>query len=121
MLAKSGINEKELLMGRPYGGVQFYYKKTLGYNSIFVEAENARICSILYKYDKTVILVTCVYMPSDINSNIYEYNEILGDIHMLQSLYTPHYMIGIPRDIGQQHTYSYFSRFIYIINWTIVI
>ena len=32
-------------------------------------------------------------MPNDINSNIYEYNEVLSAIHMLQSLYTPHYII----------------------------
>ena len=51
-------------------GVQFLFKKTLGYNNIFVDAENARICSVLSKYDTTVILFTCVYMPNDINSNI---------------------------------------------------
>ena len=32
-------------------------------------------------------------MPNDIYSNIYEYNEVLSAIQMLQSLYTPHYII----------------------------
>ena len=70
MFAKSGINEQELLMGRPYGGYANFILKTLGYNSIFVEAEHDRICSILSKYDKTVILFICVCMPNYINSNI---------------------------------------------------
>ena len=60
---------------------------------MFVDAENARICSVLSKYDRTVIIFICVYMPNDINCNIYEYNEVLSAIHMLQSLYTPHYII----------------------------
>ena len=42
---------------------------------------------------QTVIIFICVYMPNDININIYEYNEVLSAIHMLQSLYTPHYII----------------------------
>ena len=32
-------------------------------------------------------------MPNDININTYEYNEVLSAIHMLQSLYTPDYII----------------------------
>ena len=32
-------------------------------------------------------------MPNDINSNIYEYSEVLSSIHMLQSLYNPNFII----------------------------
>ena len=61
VFSMSGIKEQELLMGRPYRGCAIFINKTLGYNSIFVET----------KYDTTIIFI-CVYMPNDINSNIYE-------------------------------------------------
>ena len=35
----------------------------------------------------------CVCMLNDINSNIYDYNEVLSSIHMLQSLYNPNFII----------------------------
>ena len=31
-------------------------------------------------------------MTNDINSKIYEYNEVLSSIHMLQSLYNPNFI-----------------------------
>ena len=85
MFFMSGIKEQELLMGRLYGGCAIFINKTLGYNSIFVETETTRVCP-------TIIFI-CVYMPNDINSNIYEYNEVLSSMHMLQSLYNPNFII----------------------------
>ena len=80
-------------MSKNYSWVSLMEGVLFLYNSIFVEAENARICSVLSKYNTTVILFSCVYMPNNINSNIYGYNEVLSAIHMLQSSYTLHYII----------------------------
>ena len=93
VFSMSGIMEQELLMGRLYGGCAIFIDKTFGYNSIFIETENTRVCSVLSKYDTTTIIFICVYMPNDINSNIYKYNEVLSSIHMLQSLYNPNCII----------------------------
>ena len=93
VFSMSGIKEQELLMGCPYGGCAIFINKTLGYISIFIESENTRVCSVLSKYDTTTIIFICVYMPNDINSNIYEYNEVLSSIHMHQSLYNPNFII----------------------------
>ena len=94
VFSMSGIKEQELLMGRPYGGCAIFINKRFGYNSIFIETENTRVCSVLSKYDTTTIIFNCVYMPNDINSNIlYEYNEVLSSTHMFQSLYNPNFII----------------------------
>ena len=63
VFSMSRIEEQELLMNHP---------TPLGYNSIFVETENTRVCSVLSEYDTTTINCICVYMSKDINSNIYE-------------------------------------------------
>ena len=70
-----------------------FINKTLGNNSLFIETGNTRVCSVLSKYDTTTIIFICVYMPNDINSNIYEYNEVRSSIYMLQSLYNPNFII----------------------------
>ena len=114
----SGIKEQKLLMGRQYGGCAILINKTLGYNSIFVETENTRVCSVLSKYDTPTIIFICVYIPNDINSYIYEYNEVLSSIHILQSLYTPNLIIyvqetGIQIKLGKPH-FSQSHLFVFV-------
>ena len=62
VFSMSGIKEQELQMGRPYGGCAIFIIKTLGYNSIFIETENTRVCSVLSKYYTiTIIFILCIY------------------------------------------------------------
>ena len=91
VFSMSGIKEQELLMGRRMEVVPFFINKTLGYNSIFIETENTRVCSVLLKYDTTtIIFYLCIYAKR-INSN--EYNYVLSSFHMLQCLYNPNFII----------------------------
>ena len=56
-------------------GVQYLSQKIFEYNIIFVEAENARVCPVLSKYDTTTII--CIYMTNDINCDMYyEYKKV---------------------------------------------
>ena len=87
MFSMSEIKEQELLMGRPYGGCSIFINKTLGYNSIFVETENTRVCSVLSKFDTTTMIFICVYMPNDINSNIYIHIYIYIYIYIYIDIY----------------------------------
>ena len=48
MFAMTGINEHDLLMGRPHGGCAILKKTTFGFNSKFVESQNSRVCSVLH-------------------------------------------------------------------------
>ena len=80
-------NEQELMMGRA-----IFINKTYGYNSIFVEQKILVFVLFFLNMIKQLFLVF-VYTCHEINSNTYDYKEVLSAIYMLQLLYTPHYII----------------------------
>ena len=47
----SGINDNELLVGRPYGGVSFLFKKSMSPHVTWVEMSSKRVCCIRLNTD----------------------------------------------------------------------
>ena len=78
----SGINDAELLVGRPYGGVSFLFKKSMSPHVTWVEMSSKRVCSIRLNTDIGYVYLFNVYMPCDTSNNehLFEYNMILSDI-----------------------------------------
>ena len=61
---KSSVDPEEALVGRPYGGIGFIYKKNEGLMYKFVEIDNDRICWLKIIKDNRVLLnIFGVYMP----------------------------------------------------------
>ena len=78
----SGITDNELLVGRPYGGVSFLYKKSMSQHIEWVEMSSKRVCCLRLTTNIGVIFLFNVYMPCDTANHVhlFEYNTILSDI-----------------------------------------
>lgn len=64
----SGMNELELLEGRPYGGCAILWKKTLICKITPVELESKRLCAVHVSDDSGLdLLMRNVYLPCDTN------------------------------------------------------
>ena len=61
----SGITDNELLVGRPYGGVSFLYKKSMSPHIKWVEMSSKRVCCLRLTTNIGVIFLFNVYMPCD--------------------------------------------------------
>ena len=78
----SGITDNELLVGRPYGGVSFLYKKSMSPHIEWVEMSSKRVCCLRLTTNIGVVFLFNVYMPCDTANHVhlFEYNTILSDI-----------------------------------------
>ena len=78
----SGITYNELLVGRPYGGVSFLYKKSMSPHIEWVEMSSKRVCCLRLTTNIGVVFLFNVYMPCDTANHVhlFEYNTILSDI-----------------------------------------
>ena len=78
----SGITDNELLVGRPYGGVSFLYKKSMSPHIEWVEMSSKRVCCLRLTTNIDVVFLFNVYMPCDTANHVhlFEYNTILSDI-----------------------------------------
>ena len=75
--------EKELLVGRPYGGVAILFRKCLLPYISQVEYKDPRIIAIKLCSDTCNTLVACVYLPYDVSDNFELYVDYLGRLQML--------------------------------------
>ncbi len=66
----SAINDTDVLVGRPYGGVACLWRKSLKCKVTPIETNSNRLCAIKCEFDDTAILIISVYMPCD--SKIYD-------------------------------------------------
>ena len=75
-------NENVLLIGRPYGGCSFLYKKSLGPSIICIDVGRDRVCCIKLNTKFGMLYIFNVYMSCDTTSNdhIEEYNYVLSCI-----------------------------------------
>ena len=78
----SGITDNELLVGRPYGGVSFLYKKSMSPHIEWVEMSSKRVCCLRLTTNIGVVFLFNAYMPCDTANHVhlFEYNTILSDI-----------------------------------------
>ena len=63
------MNENGLLLGRPYGGCSFLYKKYLGPSIICTDVGSDRVCCIKLNTKFDMLYIFNVYMPCDTTSN----------------------------------------------------
>ena len=94
--ATSGMNESELLMGRPYGGCAILWKKSL--NCIFapVESGNKRIVAGVLSVQNVRILLCNAYMPCDGNYNdplSQTFDNVLSDIKAVIEVNTADFVV----------------------------
>ena len=93
VFAKSGINNDELLLGRPYGGVAILIKKTIKCTVDIIDCDSNRVCAILCCFNDYNVLFVNVYMPCDRSNNVDDYNYILALISALQARVNANYII----------------------------
>lgn len=77
---KSSMDVTKILRGRPYGGIALLWRKTLFTSVSIVECRSDRIAAIKIHLPERVLLVFCVYMPTDSNTNLVEFCECMGEI-----------------------------------------
>ena len=61
----SGMNEHEIVQGRPYGGVAFLWKECINCKIRPVKCNSNRLCAILVEQVDLSMLIFNVYMPTD--------------------------------------------------------
>lgn len=78
---KSAVNvSRELLRGRPYGGVALLWRKN-AFNSITViDCVSARIGAVRFEIENRSFIVFSVYMPTQCIDNLPEFTECLSEI-----------------------------------------
>ncbi len=71
--------EKELLCGRPSGGVAILYKKSLSsaISRVKPEREHKRLCGVIMKCGDYDLLIMNVYMPNDTYSHTHVKDEFM--------------------------------------------
>ena len=88
----SGVNERKLLMGRPYGGCALVYSKSLSCSIKPVDTQSCRLSACLIEIsDDARFLVFNVYMPCDIRSdvdNIDTFKDVLQEIDIICTTYS---------------------------------
>jgi len=65
-VAKSAVNiERNILIGRPYGGTAILYRKDIANSITAVDSSDPRVCAVKIITNCGPVLFVCVYMPAD--------------------------------------------------------
>ena len=86
-MGKSGIDNSQILLGRPHGGVSIIYKKSLTGSIKHVFNPCKRLCAIEY-IAKTELkyLIVCAYFPCDkgfTNTRNADHEDVIDNINVL--------------------------------------
>lgn len=79
----SGMNEEQLLTGRPHGGCALLWKRNLNCSFTPINVNSKRIFAGIFDLNSIEVLVCCVYMPCDgvsVGVDGQSYDEVLADI-----------------------------------------
>ena len=89
VLGISGIDESEVLLGRPYGGCAIIYNNRLKCSILPVALDSRRCMACVVTINGVKLLFINVYMPCDVNVNAFEvaYNDVLHDIESCINYY----------------------------------
>ena len=86
---------KELLRGRPFGGMAFLFKKSLVSSVTRVEANDERLLCIDVSINSQIFRIINCYLPYDNGVNFEEYIDYLGKIHCLMDTHPNNSVISI--------------------------
>ena len=96
----SGVNENELLRGRPYGGVSILWCNHLNPFVKRVQCASKRLCAISIEFPDCSLLLVSIYMPCDtysVSRVSDEFLEVLLDLDSLKAR-MPNYHIVVGGD-----------------------
>ena len=92
----SGMDEHELILGRPYGGVAIIWRKTLKCAITPIPLASRRLCAAMISVNGLNIMLFNVYMPCDTQhdqGNLDMFNEVLEMISQTCTEYDGHQVI----------------------------
>lgn len=82
----SGMDDKELLAGRPYGGCAILWNRSLTHKVTPVDCPASnRMCAVIVQISDLSILLCNVYMPVDSTGATEEYKDILCQVAAISS------------------------------------
>ena len=84
-IGKSGVDSsREILVGRPSGGVSIMYHKSIARHVKTVASDNRRVCGVLVTLvNNCTMLILCVYFPCDsysMSSPSDDFVELINDV-----------------------------------------
>ena len=76
-----GMDESEMLKGRPYGGVTILNRNKIKF-VLTLSCNFKRICGIQCLFNNTELFIYNIYMPCDYQSldNYLDFNQVLSDL-----------------------------------------
>ena len=83
LIAVSGMNQNEVLVGRPYGGCAILYDDRMSCKSVVIACVSKRLCACILQWPNSVrILFINVYMPFDSGNaqSLHEFKDILQEV-----------------------------------------
>ena len=92
----SGVDENEILLGRPYGGLGFLWKNTLSPYVYRVPTKCNRLCAISIKCGERSILIINTYMPVDNmckSQAAEQFVQVCDELEILINTYMDHSII----------------------------
>ncbi len=86
----SGMPDHNVLLGRPYGGCAILWQNCINHNVTKLPMDNNRACAIRVTSNDRNIIIVCVYLPTDTQTNVFDQigiEMILADIRTLRLTY----------------------------------
>ncbi|CAH0729086.1 unnamed protein product, partial [Brenthis ino] len=83
-IGKSSVDNGELLVGRPYGGVAILWRKGIFDSVSAINCNSDRLLAIKATIGGRSILVFCVYMPVKARENLPIFTDILSKISSIE-------------------------------------
>ena len=83
VVAVSGVDDDELLLGRPYGGCAILYKDSLAGKVHPVQSASRRLVSVIVTLESCRFLLVNVYMPCDTSNVDQVYDDVLDEINLI--------------------------------------
>ena len=84
LIAVSGMNQNEVLVGRPYGGCAILYDDRMNCKSVVITCVSKRLCACILQWPNSVrILLINVYMPFDSGNaqSLHEFKDVLQEVY----------------------------------------
>ena len=86
----SGMQNYELVTGRPYGGLAFLWKNSISLHVKRIPSKCKRICAVSLECNAARILLINVYMPVDNFSRTVVSEELIQVCNEMESLISTH-------------------------------
>ena len=94
-ISVSGFDDKEVLLGRPYGGFSIFWRKSIKAVFSRVDLDSNRILALRMEYAGTSIVFINVYLPYERDASLDDFLSCLNAIDSVVDQYNnAHFVIG---------------------------